>query len=624
MSDGKNEQKTPKKQHPSSKEWAEAKASGEKLADVSLAGVPLTEDSYPLDTREQVAIWFSNNPSQALPNSQKIALSARKKPTLKETRLVYDSTLLNSAATATLNEFAEANGIKLIDIRKAIKTNLSPLSRQLLELAILELENMKAGGNPAAASDLIRWIPEIMGDGVYADIDLPVDPEKELAEEKAGLPVSLNMGSIVSNPISPHYHRQEACTINTDIIGYSKISPDRQQFIGTVGKELIASYTDPFTTLGKAKALICKTAGYRQAKSLFDLRISVAKCHEDSGYFLKFLGADFLNEEFSLGNIQLAQQLLDTLNPDDFFSVVAQQSKTAISLEGWKSALIAKLFKPLVEEISGPGAVYRAIGGANILTDKYRNGRDPSAKLGALEQFGCINKKTHFLSDNIVPWRTPEKEMPTVNKDGLSWLPDAQKILSELESPLSTNETSIYTPKPKMDAILSSLTSSAESKIPSSLSKYMDFEDDDEVTSKPNPENLKSDVKLITSHSPNHSSSESSSNIFSFFPGNSVSNLDSKSDFGKINLLDDPTLENSEDLSFDYLITDLDKSQVNILNKLIAEAAKKHEITEEEFRNAMVAHPLAPSSAFLFEELQELIAIVSNDFDCRETASKNL
>lgn len=194
-SDKKNNQGV-KKQSELLKQW-EAEKEDEELASIKLAGLAVTEDTYKLDTNQEIAIWFSNNRKVAIPNRQKKQLASRAVNKSKTQKLIYDSSLLDSEANSDLINYAKEHNIQLIDIHTIDSANFSATSRQLLALAPNELDHIGTGGNPASASDIIRWIPEIMGEGVYADIDLSVDPNMQPEANPIGLPVLLHMGSMI-------------------------------------------------------------------------------------------------------------------------------------------------------------------------------------------------------------------------------------------------------------------------------------------------------------------------------------------------------------------------------------------------------------------------------------------
>lgn len=388
---------------------------------------------YSFDPNQQIAIWFSTNPQVPLREKEKQCLIKRglHNPACKNT-LIYSSAILTTAAQKVMINFKEKHNLSLINIDH-INLPLSPVSRKLLELAKTELSLLSKGGNPAAASDLIRWIHEIMEGNVYADIDLPLNPEmkgKELTTPKAGLPVVLNMGSITRkrNPKST----EEALSLNTDIIAFSEHS-DTAVFMEHMASQILKAYEDPFTTLTNADKLtggnigICHSAAFNKIKmkkgTIFDLRKAVTDCITIKDFYI-LLGKDQFQKEFKLTPNSLSNLEFHALYNGEL-SVL--YSKNEYNLSEKMNEVRQRYFKPLVEEISGPGIIFTAFGGAESFTNQhYRStGQLPTIKNRVMEGFACSNGMTAFESDNIPPWQTPIDVFNTMtfNPEGLSWLP---------------------------------------------------------------------------------------------------------------------------------------------------------------------------------------------------------
>lgn len=391
---------------------------------------------YSFDPNQQIAIWFSTNPQVALREKEKQCLINRglHNPVCTNT-LIYSSAILNTEARKDMIRFAKKHKIILIDIDH-LDMYLSPVSRELLELVKTELSMLGKGGNPAAASDLIRWIPEIMEGNIYADIDLPLDPAmkgKKLPPQKAGLPVVLNMGSITRRKGK---HREEALSMNTDIIAFSD-HHDTTVFMEHTALEIVKAYKDPFTALEKADKLtggnigICHTKAFNKIKmkngTLFDLRQAVSACVTINDFYL-LLGKDQFQKEF-----KLTTQSLTNLELHIRYNakLLLLQTKDGSNLNEKMNEVRQKYFKPLVEEISGPGAILTAFGGAESYNNHhYRSKAElPTIKTRVMEGFACSNGMTAFQSDNIPPWQTPIDvfNKMTFNAEGLSWIPPTAK-----------------------------------------------------------------------------------------------------------------------------------------------------------------------------------------------------
>lgn len=432
----------PDYQNTPEQQWIRAKFfEGEEIAEVNVAGVQLSDvKTYSFSPNNQVAIWFSLDSNVAIREREmKCVIERGKNNPSGNNSLIYSSAILSELAKEEMKEFAQKNNIKLIDINNLDAKELSPQSRKLLELAVQELSRLGSGGNPAGASDLIRWIPEIMCGKVYADIDLPVTPLKEGLVKRGGLPVLLHMGSMVSYPVDASGMRQEACLINTDIIGFSQDSVARP-FMSVVGENLIDAYENPFRVLKEAKESICNTQVFKELEQqkgdLYSLRNAVRDCNKSIEKLYHFLGPDLFKKACGLDDksmpevqkkLNLAIQLGEPIHPKElqpFLDVEKVLNSPSIK------NLQRDYYKPLVMEISGPGIVFKALnlkrfGGIFRLRDL------PTIPIRALELYGCVNNMTNFVSDNIVPWKTTEEQVDSgeikLNKEGLSWVPNQNK-----------------------------------------------------------------------------------------------------------------------------------------------------------------------------------------------------
>jgi glucosyltransferase Lgt1/2/3 len=401
----------------------------EKFADVTICGFKIDPRlPYRFNPKRQVAIWFSTSPKVAIRDKEKAKLIKRGTSiSNRENILIYSSKLLDDSAKADLKIISSNNHIVLIDIDNLTLT-LSDTSKELLQLAQLELSLLGKGGNPAAASDLIRWIPEIMKGSVYADIDLPVDDskiEKPMFHPVSGLPVVFNMGSITYTRL-PTYQQGENCTINTDIIAYSNHA-NTTVFMNRVAKVILETYKNPFQILVESHAPICETQAFKDMlnnpkATLFDLRKLVSDCSTLKDFY-HLLGKDLFCKKFNvstntLGSLEIC------------FKYNQEIPQYLLKNRDYITSKIIELrtyyFKALVVEISGPGAIYRAFGGdKNLHHTNYR--KDcllPVSNARAFEGFGCVNDMTNFVSDNIPPWRLSDEEMSkkSFNEDGLSWI----------------------------------------------------------------------------------------------------------------------------------------------------------------------------------------------------------
>lgn len=212
---------------------------------VNILGLDVSrEDKYAFDTTNIFSVWFSNNPAVYMP--QHVKTQVEKTAKLNQpgkTRIVFSSLCLNETAQIDFQQWAKENNIELVDIDSIDLKSVSETDAQLLNLAKDELEAMRKGkgGNPAAASDLVRWVDVIIGESsTYIDIDLPMNDKKVTVEVHSGFPVLLNMGSALTK--DGQQPAMENPAFNTDMIAYSKDKEARRQIIEGVAKKIIARY----------------------------------------------------------------------------------------------------------------------------------------------------------------------------------------------------------------------------------------------------------------------------------------------------------------------------------------------------------------------------------------------
>ena len=131
-------------------------------------------------------IWFTLQPSSFITELNKARLLhfLETHPNA-EVLFLYDSTLLNEEGTIDFNNFQTVlstqylrDKVNFMDINDAIFIEqLSQTDQRLFDLAKKELQHIGRGGNPAAASDIIRLLPPCYR-RIYTDFDVYVEPFK--------------------------------------------------------------------------------------------------------------------------------------------------------------------------------------------------------------------------------------------------------------------------------------------------------------------------------------------------------------------------------------------------------------------------------------------------------------
>jgi glucosyltransferase Lgt1/2/3 len=341
---------------------------------IKLAGQLLYDDyRYIFNTKKQTAFWFSTKTECFMPDKQQQKVIKKAEAFLEEGiefKLGYSAYLLDESQQEAIQFFAQRHHINLLNIDEFIDKTTNPLW-QVIKDELYHIKN-HSGGNPAALSDACRMMPELISDGFYGDLDSPLRQKNELCTTvRGGLPIIFNMGSIVSDPQPPKWQRQEGVCINNDLIGYSGTQEDRMM------RQKIASYIlEGYKNPGKRVDLsLLKEMDINQLESpnIFELR--------------KFI-SDALTK---VGNHELG-----------------------------------RIYKALVEDITGPGAIYNALGGVKAFTHIHRNGAIlPTSSARALQFFMSCNTKSPVDSNNIPSWLTSSAEIEEMklNEDGLSWMP---------------------------------------------------------------------------------------------------------------------------------------------------------------------------------------------------------
>lgn len=131
---------------------------------------------------------------------------------------VYSSKLLNPFAIQQMQEFCAKNNIKTFDINTDLLNLLShDYDKKILKLVEQEIDTWVSdvGGNPAVASDRLRWIvPIIEKCGIYAEFELNV--------KFKDLPVHYE----VQSPVIPRsYEKPDDDCFNNDFLAFA-VNPD--------------------------------------------------------------------------------------------------------------------------------------------------------------------------------------------------------------------------------------------------------------------------------------------------------------------------------------------------------------------------------------------------------------
>ncbi|CAM2883979.1 glycosyltransferase family 88 protein [Legionella worsleiensis] len=157
----------------------------------------VTHKIYQYDPHAHVKIWLSMKPDNFMNTENQMRLiTMRENNPADSISLVYDSSLLNEQAINSLNLFCAEHRITPVDAHQ-FATNLnSEHEHTLYELYRDEITHFNEGGNPALASDILRWLSPVYTRGTYTDFDVPVDTAKLPKKMDVQAPLLLNIGSL--------------------------------------------------------------------------------------------------------------------------------------------------------------------------------------------------------------------------------------------------------------------------------------------------------------------------------------------------------------------------------------------------------------------------------------------
>lgn len=184
------------------------------------------------DPHRHVKIWISSKPNEFLNLENQIRLiQMREKNPHDHIHFIYAGSLLNKTALKDQDIFCQEYNIIPIDAdSKNIQQHLqNQTERKLYEYYKDEILNLNKGGNPAVASDILRWLSPIYSLGTYTDFDFPIDTTNLPKQLTVNSPLIMNIGSL---KILGNYF----ILVNNDFIW---CSPDSNALIQKIQKHLI-------------------------------------------------------------------------------------------------------------------------------------------------------------------------------------------------------------------------------------------------------------------------------------------------------------------------------------------------------------------------------------------------
>lgn len=130
-----------------------------------------------LNPHRHVKIWLSTNPYVFMTrvNQARMMLMRAMNPK-DEISLVYESRLLMPAAAKALKDFCAQLNIQAKDAKTLLqKHRFEGIDKTLIALYEDNINNFERGGNPGAASDILRVLEPVWKLGIYSDMDVLVN-----------------------------------------------------------------------------------------------------------------------------------------------------------------------------------------------------------------------------------------------------------------------------------------------------------------------------------------------------------------------------------------------------------------------------------------------------------------
>ncbi|MGE4350497.1 MAG: glycosyltransferase family 88 protein [Candidatus Berkiella sp.] len=206
---------------------------------------------WKIETKRHYKIWFSANPDEFLNDENKLRFirACLDNPDIRFS-FVYSSAILSEFAIAELKDFCAKLNIQAVDFDSDVLRLLAHrLDKESYHHAMQEIRHAvkKQGGNLAAASDLIRWLPGLIQCcGIYSDFDV------ELKFQKLNPVINVKSPVILPTTLEFEDDALNAYTINNEFLAFAfdednttQLSTDSIEIIRIVQKEMLKRYTQP-------------------------------------------------------------------------------------------------------------------------------------------------------------------------------------------------------------------------------------------------------------------------------------------------------------------------------------------------------------------------------------------
>lgn len=156
---------------------------------------------YSFDPHRHVKIWLSHDPDVFMNAENQLRLvQMREACPGDKINLIYDSKLLSEGACKELLGFCSKHNIEAVNSREIIVICQGDNKEaRLIDIYEDEITHINAGGNLAAASDILRWLKPIYCLGTYTDMDVKVSTRDLPPYVDTFGEILLNAGSYKNN-----------------------------------------------------------------------------------------------------------------------------------------------------------------------------------------------------------------------------------------------------------------------------------------------------------------------------------------------------------------------------------------------------------------------------------------
>lgn len=445
------------------------------------------QELFEFNPNRHVKIWLSKNPESFLNTVNQLRLiKMRVDNPSDEITFVFDSQLLNDNAMKDLHKFCSVHNFIPLDVREINRRDLPRIERKLFRIYDREI-NFANYGNPAAASDILRFLSPIYSRGIYSDFDTVIKT-KDIGTISVNKPLLLSIGSVkldsrIIQKMNLHEDVEEV-KVNTDIIAI--VDPiAARPLIEKIQQNLLVSCTPcsdyrnsylhtiatvPIQALVRVglDPKIMQNIAYNNLPPLYYIQ---KYAQEKLGRTLNVPQMREVIEYICLSRTKTAEFILFQRNVDllsvrekypqkkgrRFWDTVKQIAAMMIEpelknemnidlaneiLQSYRKKLYFNLMKESVVTTTGPAVV------SMVLFEYFSTsiGIDTQIKPYSFQQYD-LHKAFH--SDNIFPFHTTHQEMQEIlqNSTGfindLSWLAQGEEHMLNKEEQLHDMATKI-------------------------------------------------------------------------------------------------------------------------------------------------------------------------------------